>query len=62
MSTYLCTLSYFSLDQLYQIFKMTAINEKVALLIRYYKQFLTVLEHDWKLLNEDYGNADQRKN
>lgn len=26
MSTYLCTLSYFSLDQLYQVFKTIAIN------------------------------------
>jgi hypothetical protein len=62
MSTYLCTVSYFSLDQLYQVFRTTAVQDKIALLLRHYRQFLTVLEHDWKLLNEDYGNAEQRKN
>ena len=37
MTGYLCTLSYFSQDQLYQVFRETSVPEKTALLLKYYR-------------------------
>lgn len=50
MTGYLCTLSYFSKDQLYQIFKLTDLHEKIILLIRYYSNFIRVLNENWNNL------------
>jgi hypothetical protein len=44
MSGYLCTLSYFSQDQLYQVFKEVAIQDKITLLLRYYRDYFKVLD------------------
>lgn len=50
MSGYLCTLSYFSQDQLYQVFRLASIQDKIALLLRYYRDYFKVLNENWNKL------------
>jgi hypothetical protein len=50
MSGYLCTLSYFSQDQLFQVFRETSVPEKTALLLRYYREYFKVLDESWSVL------------
>lgn len=51
LTGYLCTLSYFSQDQLYQVFRETSVPEKTALLLKYYREYSRVLDENWAVLS-----------
>lgn len=61
MSGYLASLSYFSQDQIYQVFRMTNTQEKISLLLRYYRVYIKVLEESWNRLNNPNGDEEDRK-
>jgi hypothetical protein len=44
LSGYLCTLSFFTPLQLYELFQMTFLPEKLKLLIKYYRDYIGSLE------------------
>ena len=48
MTGYLCTLSFFSQDRLYTIFKTAPLVERIPLLLSCYREYLEVLEEKWK--------------
>ncbi len=54
MSGYLASLSYFSQDQIYQAFRMTNTQEKISLLLRYYREYIRVFEENWNKLNNNH--------
>jgi hypothetical protein len=55
MTGYLCTLSYFSQDRLYTIFKTAALQERIPMLLRCYREYHSVLEEQWKGLSSQGG-------
>lgn len=61
MSGYLCTLSYFSQDQLYQVFRLASIQDKISLLLRYYRDYYKVLSENWNKLTGLEGDEKNRK-
>ena len=44
LTGYLCTLSFFSQDKLYTVFKTASLIERIPLLLSCYKEYYEVLE------------------
>ena len=61
MTGYLCTLSFFSIDRLYTIFKTANLQERIPLLLACYKEYLEVLEENWKGLSSQAGPEQREK-
>lgn len=61
MTGYLCTLSYFSQDRLYTIFKTASLQERIPLLLNCYREYLDVLEEKWKGLSSQAAPETRHK-
>jgi ATP-dependent Lon protease len=48
LTGYLCTLSYFSQDKIYSIFKIAVLQERLPLLVKCYREYVGLLESEWK--------------
>lgn len=51
LTGYLCTLSYFSADKIYNIFKLTMLQDRLPILVKYYRDYVNILETEWKGLS-----------
>lgn len=61
MTGYLCTLSFFSQDKLYTVFKTAPLAERIPLLLSCYKEYLEVLEEKWKNLSTQAAPETRQK-
>lgn len=61
MTGYLCTLSFFSQDRLYTIFKTANLQERIPLLLSCYREYLDMLEERWKELSSQAAPESRHK-
>ena len=61
LTGYLCTLSYFSADKIYSIFKLTVLQDRLPILVKYYREYVNILETEWKGLSVQTTNETREK-